>query len=1457
VFAVWQANLTTFKKLTGSKRLSRFKVLARIINMRKLPNIVSIREALTGLGIKRKASTSYFVRATSTRHLRKNVFAGPADLSTGVVDLSPPHWWLTDAIYVLGNLLLLLAMATPPAILAFWAENERRKDGLVDWASLEQLLWMSWTLPSVFMQMHLFAKLQLAIFAFILILGVLESIRFYGTYDFDLSLSQEKGKRSQATDERMRVKKLGNTTTEDPTTWALSSTRAGVPASATFNVMSEAEWPKDAVFRIVLPPAYDHGPGVSVGKELVPIGMDGMLKVVSVIEQEIVMLRRNAANEVPIGRKVSFTLPRALYNPNVSGDGSAGDAIVDLILKVTPRGHPNISPRGFAEMTRVISKQARLFVKEKAGRVYRVHLLGADHDEEALLSEGFTEVGEIIDVNSEAMIPPIWYTRREGVAKPITDVSVTLPPGGGSWKRCEVRGGSTLGRSNQPMTICIHARYGGALFSVAQSRSEEISIQEHTLACPTTQPGKLSKLAVTPHSWLPAQLTSATISFRLNNELPPGGVIDIAIPATHQIQISTREDQNSAQDRQKIYAELETKVDESLRPKSCLYRLWLCCYRLCHLCCKGNKGAAQVPSVTHDGVDEEYTVELASATETAQHVLVKWQGLHKDAAPKGTDVSVTLPPRFFRNPPMSSGIINKKHPSFDVRTGQRCARVEGRMLLIDVIDEASGIHLGHARRKGVSGLLFRSLFLSTILMMAILIAGYASLVAIWFVLAAVLNPPVYLPYAASAFTFVSFSYGNIKSFRQRFTEIQEQLKSHVLRHLEEQLVENLGKLAEGQTLEPAGMVGLLTALHDADHQIDAMQASNLATGDATAVERFAAHLGAPSSVIALVVAVFKQDKNAILRGLDSFMQQVEVTRIREVNHLVPAIYRFLAFADDAHQQEAAIVEILKCARRLFSADDNQSTRLGIEQALRKLEKCTLLSRKIYQLINEQFCWGEMLRPRKFFRGLTKASAPAALRKLAIMHLKQQFEPHLRKHELEWADVVPVLEAIDSAEKLKDAVSDPEAFLTELVQKGASAFFKIQAEVLEVRADAVSVLRLANGATAYMQPTARIKLLVSDKLASVDRPAATKPAITCLEPKLAEYLPKYGLEWVDVVHVLEAIDNAEELIDSDAEQFLLDLTKESAEAWTKTQGDEDDESLDKLTAPLPQNPGPATRSLGSAIRRKPSRLIRQEERQLKILKKANELTDNKRQMAEAMRLLTKAIVGNQDQDEVFKALNAIIALSAGDKGEFMSFLQRHSPLRPEHEELLKTLASTRVTPHQVLTKAQTAVQTSAFDRLFMAMDTDGSGYIDPTEFAQAVRAMGVDISDTRALQIFARCDADSSGLLNQREFRRALEKLQKDVVRHLMDSMGMGRLLQTAILTASIGCMAGALVFIFLGVRGFGKGGEFAAVVNSVLPISSGLFLGFAQKLSWMNAEESLQNLQDKIEDVLKTKAAGV
>jgi hypothetical protein len=66
-------------------------------------------------------------------------------------------------------------------------------------------------------------------------------------------------------------------------------------------------------------------------------------------------------------------------------------------------------------------------------------------------------------------------------------------------------------------------------------------------------------------------------------------------------------------------------------------------------------------------------------------------------------------------------------------------------------------------------------------------------------------------------------------------------------------------------------------------------------------------------------------------------------------------------------------------------------------------------------------------PMSFVQEVANTAGQTA-KKLAIMHLKPQLEPYLQAQGLEWADVVPVLETIDSLEELRAATEDPEALL---------------------------------------------------------------------------------------------------------------------------------------------------------------------------------------------------------------------------------------------------------------------------------------------------------------------------------------------------------------------------------------------------------------------------------------------
>jgi hypothetical protein len=76
-------------------------------------------------------------------------------------------------------------------------------------------------------------------------------------------------------------------------------------------------------------------------------------------------------------------------------------------------------------------------------------------------------------------------------------------------------------------------------------------------------------------------------------------------------------------------------------------------------------------------------------------------------------------------------------------------------------------------------------------------------------------------------------------------------------------------------------------------------------------------------------------------------------------------------------------------------------------------------------------------PLGFLERVASTSGPAA-KKLAILHLKPLLTPTLTKRGLEWADVQPVLEEVDSTAELKDAIQDPLGFLDHISKAGCQS-----------------------------------------------------------------------------------------------------------------------------------------------------------------------------------------------------------------------------------------------------------------------------------------------------------------------------------------------------------------------------------------------------------------------------------
>jgi len=127
-------------------------------------------------------------------------------------------------------------------------------------------------------------------------------------------------------------------------------------------------------------------------------------------------------------------------------------------------------------------------------------------------------------------------------------------------------------------------------------------------------------------------------------------------------------------------------------------------------------------------------------------------------------------------------------------------------------------------------------------------------------------------------------------------------------------------------------------------------------------------------------------------------------------------------------------------------------------------------------------------PRGFLERVIQGAGPVAMR-IAIEQLRPLLEPRLPQLSLEWADVATALELVDTVQELRDALSDPEGFLTRAM-------------------DGVG-------------------------------PVAKRLVIGKLKPLLLPHLPKLSLQWEDVEAAVELLDTLEEIraAASDPQSFL--------------------------------------------------------------------------------------------------------------------------------------------------------------------------------------------------------------------------------------------------------------------------------------------------------------------------------
>jgi hypothetical protein len=137
------------------------------------------------------------------------------------------------------------------------------------------------------------------------------------------------------------------------------------------------------------------------------------------------------------------------------------------------------------------------------------------------------------------------------------------------------------------------------------------------------------------------------------------------------------------------------------------------------------------------------------------------------------------------------------------------------------------------------------------------------------------------------------------------------------------------------------------------------------------------------------------------------------------------------------------------------------------------------------------------------------------------------------------------------------------------------------------------------------------------------------------------------------------------------------------------------------------------------------------------------------------------------------------------------------------------------------KKKTGMSMPSQADLFGVFDTDHSGSIDFLEFVDITKFMGLQLSEQRALTLFAQADRKGNSKIDADEFSQALKILRHEIIMGTIDTIGLSTsaLMQLVVLSSFVLLLL--MVFIFLGIEAFTTGTEFSAVINAMLPITAG------------------------------------
>ena len=140
-------------------------------------------------------------------------------------------------------------------------------------------------------------------------------------------------------------------------------------------------------------------------------------------------------------------------------------------------------------------------------------------------------------------------------------------------------------------------------------------------------------------------------------------------------------------------------------------------------------------------------------------------------------------------------------------------------------------------------------------------------------------------------------------------------------------------------------------------------------------------------------------------------------------------------------------------------------------------------------------------------------------------------------------------------------------------------------------------------------------------------------------------------------------------------------------------------------------------------------------------------------------------------------------------------------------------------------------TASSKDLFIMLDREGdmNGYISESEFQTLAARLGLKLSDHRVKEIFAKVKVNkpkntTQYELNEKEFEQALEYLQSKNLQQALQLLGITPEILTAIFIRLILLLILIFIFIFMGIKAFAIGGTFGAIINSLFPAGTILFI---------------------------------